>query len=154
MKRQRRESRILRNWTWTRRHACPASIEGRKKKERRGETTKERTEKRRKKEAERKRRQKKAEREGRKKDRESRKEEDIWKRKKETEERLPRKNEKVRRYWERGELERMPTLKSLNLYDLIDQSRAEENMFDVEFIVLNPDWRAQGSMKGREFKWK
>jgi hypothetical protein len=48
----------------------------------------------------------------------------------------------------------MPTLKSLNLYDLIDQSRAEENMFDVEFIVLNPDWRAQGSMKGRVFKWK
>ncbi len=48
----------------------------------------------------------------------------------------------------------MPTLKSLNLYDLIDQSRAEENMFDVEFIVLNPDWRAQGSMKGRGFKWK
>jgi hypothetical protein len=46
----------------------------------------------------------------------------------------------------------MPTLKSLNLYDLIDQSRAEENMFDVEFIVLNPDWRAQGSMKGRGFK--
>jgi len=41
----------------------------------------------------------------------------------------------------------MPTLKSLNLYDLIDQTRAEENMFDVEFIVLNPDWRAQGSMK-------
>jgi hypothetical protein len=61
---------------------------------------------------------------------------------------------KVRRYRERGELERMPTLKSLNLYDLIDQSRAEENMFDVEFIVLNPDWRAQGSMKGRGFKWK
>jgi hypothetical protein len=48
----------------------------------------------------------------------------------------------------------MPTLKSLNLYDLIDQSRAEENMFDVEFIVLNPDWRAQGSMKGRGFKCK
>ena len=45
----------------------------------------------------------------------------------------------------------MPTLKSLNLYELIDQSRAEENMFDVEFIVLNPDWRAQGTMKAHKY---
>jgi hypothetical protein len=45
----------------------------------------------------------------------------------------------------------MPTLKSLNLYDLIDQSRAEENMFDVEFIVVNPDWKAQGTMKAHKY---
>ena len=45
----------------------------------------------------------------------------------------------------------MPSLKSLNFSDLIDQSRGEENMFDVEFIVLNKDWNAQGTLKAHKY---
>ena len=47
--------------------------------------------------------------------------------------------------------QRMPSLKSLNFSDLIDQSRGEENMFDVEFIVLNKDWNAQGTLKAHKY---